>query len=267
MRVIIKLTESYHSTKECTKYLHLSHHLGLRRLSKNTGKIKVIFLPFVGGQSLSFRQLADTLPNNWELWGIDPPGHGWAGGEFITDFTMLANLYFQELHFLWKNDFYLFGHSLGGLFAFRLGQLMEEVKIQPRGIFIGASPVLHRIDEYEYLRRQSEKELIETMISFGGIPENIALQRDFLMYYIKQIQADLPVFLNCKISRTPVIKTPMVVFYSKQDLFVPYENMFEWDIYGENVCFEEVDGGHLFIQSHQQLVAAKIIKFIQYQYQ
>lgn len=256
------MREQPETNREYKNYVHLHRHLGLRKLSRSAGEVKVVFFPFVGGQSLSFKLLAEALSADLGLWAVDPPGHGWAQGESITDFSALADLFFNELRSFWQGDFYLYGHSLGGLIVYRLAQIMEEAGQMPRGIFMGAAPVPHRIGEYEYLRRQSDEELIETMIGFGGIPENIARQRDFLLYYVNQIQTDIKVFLDCKLSRTPMVRTPLVIFYSKDDRFLPYENIFEWDIYGQNVSFAEVAGGHLFIQGHQQLVAARMAEFI-----
>ena len=236
-------------------YLHLSNHLGLRRLAgkSETATITLFFFPFVGGQSLSFKGVASALPENWVIWGVDPPGHGWSQGTFLTDFEEMVALYFAELSYLWKDNFFLYGHSLGGLVIYRLAQLMEAKGIRPGAIFISAAPLPHRISEYEYLRYQSREQLLATMNAHGGGMTNIHEQ--FLEPYLASIRADIGVFLSCRIERRP-IATPMTVLYSKNDSFLDYEYIYEWDIYGNNVDFEEMAGNHIYIQSHSALVAS-----------
>jgi external thioesterase TEII len=241
-------------------YLQLDRNLAVRKLKGQSGERTLIFFPFVGGQSLSFKGVSDVLPECWTVWGIDPPGHGWSQGEALNDFDEMIELYYHELSFLWKNDFYLFGHSLGGLIAYRLVQIMEKDSLWPKALFTSAAPLPHRISDYEYLRNRDNRELLEIMREHGGIPEGLTDHREFLNYYMDAIQSDIQSFLGCQIQRSTVIRTPMYVFYSKKDIFLPFEFVYEWDIYGENVRFVEVTGNHLFIQSHAQEVAEKLVE-------
>lgn len=244
------------------KYIRLNSELGLRRFGSESGISRFIFFPFVGGHSLAFKTLADALPDDWEIWAIDPPGHGWSNGELLTNFNNMVDLYFKELAFLLKENVYLFGHSLGGLIVYRLTQLLEKLNIIPGGIFIGASPLPHRISEYEYLLGKDDSQLIDTMIEFGGIPEVFQYDRDLILPYIESMRADIKAFLDTKIQQDPSLKTPITIFYSKEDTFIPHENISEWDFYGQHVNLVEIGGKHIFIQSHSHALANKITELI-----
>lgn len=238
-------------TRSYKNYFFLNRNLGLRLLSPERGSPRILFFPYVGGHSLSFKMLAGELPGAWELWAVDPPGHGWAGGQLVDDFSEIVDLYLCELQHLFRDEFYLYGHSLGGLVAFRLAQLlMERNTSQPAGVFLGAAPVPHRISEYEHLRGKEMNQLVDMMAEFGGIPEALADNKDFLSFFFTPVRADIKVFLSSSIQREPGFNVPVTVLYSKEDRFIPHENIYEWDIYGENVCFKEVEGNHIFIQTH-----------------
>lgn len=248
--------------KTYDNYKLFSENIGLRRLGAKEGSVRIIFFPYVGGQSLSFKPLAEALPKAWELWALDPPGHGWAGGDLLTDFNQMVRLYFSQLPEVFQGNFYFYGHSLGGMVAYKLTQLLENENIRPGGIFIGASPIPHRLSEYEYLLGKDKHQLMDFFSRFGEIPKAFVENSRLLLHYVSHIEADIKVFLSSDIRRSPVISTPMTVLYSREDTFFNYENIYEWDIYGHNVFFKEVKGNHIFIQSHSHLVASAIEEFI-----
>lgn len=240
-------------------YMKFDKEMGLRRLKGNgEGKVLVCF-PFVGGQSLSFKLMAESLPEEWTVFGVDPPGHGWSRGGPLSDFDEMVDLYLKELSFIWKNrQLYLCGHSLGALIAFRLAQIMEQRAMRPQMLFLSAPPLPHRIFEYNYLSNKDKTQLLETLAEHGGIPAELMGNESFFDFYAVPIQADIRAFLGCKIGRSPGVNTPVYVFYSKGDTFLPFESIYEWVVYGRDVHFVEVSGNHLFLQSDGREVAEKI---------
>lgn len=247
-----------------SNYIYLKDGLGLRRL-KGTGdnKKRIIFFPFVGGQSLSFKSLARELPDDMDVMAIDLPGHGWANGKCIDDFEEMIDLLYNELLAYFNGDFYLFGHSLGGIIAYRISQMLEKENIHPKRVIISASPLPHRIDEYRYIGDKDMKELIKIMSDFGGINSVFLDNEKHLEYYFKTIKADIDAFLKVSISINNPIKSPVTVFYSEDDSFVNYTDIFEWGIYGQDVSFQKVKGKHIFVQTEFKEVSQSLVNLLE----
>lgn len=243
--------------------IRLRDGLSLRRLGdgKTENVPNLIMFPFVGGYSLSFAPLAKALNGCFRCWAVDPPGHGWTKGELFTDFNQLLRLYYEQLGSVFVGRYFLFGHSLGGLFAYQLGKWLERDGNPPAAVFVSASPVPHRISEYQYLRNKNDLEIMEVLAQYGGIAETLMQNTEFLRHAAKPVQADVKVFLSTEIKRQPVLMSPLIVLFSKGDAFIKDDEFFEWDIYGQNVSYEEVSGNHLFIQSEYMAVADTILKY------
>lgn len=246
-----------------TDYVLLDKGLGLRRLKGQSDyKTKIFFFPFVGGQSLSFRDVAKGLPEGIEVLAIDYPGHGWSRGECINDFEEIVNLLLKELINYLGNDFYFFGHSVGGILAYRITQMLEEKNIRPKKIIISASPLPHRIDEYRYLSKKSIEELVVIMSRFGGIDSALLDNQTYLKHYFKPIKSDIDVFLQTEVDMNKPIESPTVVIYSEGDSFVKDIDIFEWGIYSQDISFVKVKGDHMFIQTDYEVVIEKLVEIL-----
>ncbi len=68
----------------------------------------------------------------------EPPGHGTNQMSAVEDFEQLVSLYKQELNLHPDRPFVLFGHSMGGMVAFRLAQKLEREGIYPQAVIISA---------------------------------------------------------------------------------------------------------------------------------
>ncbi|BCJ94406.1 surfactin synthase thioesterase subunit [Anaerocolumna cellulosilytica] len=245
------------------EYVFLNKGIGLRRLKgKSNDKTKIFFFPFVGGQSLSYKDVAKDLPENMEVLAIDYPGHGWVRGEYITDFDELVMLLYEELEEYFGDDFYFFGHSLGGLIAYRMVQYLERKNRGPQKVFISASPLPHRIEEYRYLADKSIEELVTVMSAFGGINPVLLENKAHLEYFAAPMKADIAVFLKTSVDMNLAVETPMYVFYSEGDSFVKYTDICEWGIYGQTVVFIKVKGEHIFIQTDYKEVTEHLNRLL-----
>ena len=110
--------------QEKPRYLKLADgRVGLRRFRDDSASgPRLVCFPYAGGQSLAFRGLDEHLPPHWELWGLDPPGHGWAPGVALDSVETLVDLYLNTMPRELLAGAVLYGHSLGGCVAFELAR-------------------------------------------------------------------------------------------------------------------------------------------------
>lgn len=130
-----------------------------------TEKTQLICFPFAGGYSASFRPLHTYLQGECEMLAAEPPGHGTNQMSPVEDFEQLVSLYKQELNLHPDRPFVLFGHSMGGMVAFRLAQKLEREGIYPQAVIISAIQPPHV---------ERKKCLILMMKNFSPILSNLA---------------------------------------------------------------------------------------------
>ena len=78
----------------------------------------------VGGGAFRYRELADCLPRDLPVYGIQAVG--FEGNEPpLTDIEAMATRYVQEITTLWQGPYNLYGWSFGGLVAFEMAGLLR----------------------------------------------------------------------------------------------------------------------------------------------
>ncbi len=249
------------------RYLALGR-VGLRRLlDAPAGAPCLIGFPFLGGQSLSLRPLAEALAEAGDpvaLYGVDPPGHGWARGAPERDAAALLDVYAAELG-PWlagtgaearpPGPLYLYGHSMGGVVALRL---VQAGVVRPDGLLVSGAPVPHRLHEYRHLAALSTTELVGRLgpaLPGGAPPEAV---RGLIELLGASLRADVAVLSGLAQGSTDRVECPLSVMYSAGDPVVPSGVMHEWRRYGARVRFEVAEGGHLFPTEAPAAVAAWI---------
>lgn len=243
--------------KKATQYQKLGR-VGLRRLSGDPScPHRLLCFPFLGGQSLSFRPLAGALPPTFEIFAVDPPGHGWIQGTPARSFEELVSIYAEALApHLSERSYHLLGHSMGGIVAHRLAHQLEGSAHPPTNIFVTAAPLPHRTTEYEYLRRLDDRDLFGRLDAIGSMGGEDASQSQwFFELVMPAVRADLDILLSVRADRAARVTRPLWILYSQDDTFVPSAHMHEWRRYGERVRFEVTNGDHQFVVSRPADVA------------
>lgn len=78
----------------------------------------------VGGGAFCYRELADRLPEDLPVYGIQAVG--FEGNEApLTDIEAMAARYAREITALWPGPYNLYGWSFGGIIAFEMARLLQ----------------------------------------------------------------------------------------------------------------------------------------------
>lgn len=228
---------------------HIADTFAIRIMGAENPQKYLVCFPFIGGHSKHFRPLSTYLKHEWKLYAVDPPGHAHAKGELRNNLEDLIPLYKEGLKSYFKQPFYLFGHSMGAIVAYRLLQELEKADIFPSGIFLSAAMTPER--SRKDLEGRDKEEFIKKL---DLIDERFQIFKEFFAPYEKIFEADYQILLHLNITKTK-IKTPMYVLYSKEDNFVDYKNIDEWGAYGENVSYYEIEGKHNYILTNPKEVS------------
>lgn len=218
----------------------------------------LICFPFSGGYSVSYRELHRALYDRFHLVSVEPPGHGSSSLPLIRDFDKLVNLYLKEIQSFLGNRFILFGHSLGGLFVYRLAQLLEEKGIFPEHIIIsGAQPPSI---QYEPVHLLDDDAFVQHLLEMDGLSEEVVQHQELMNYLLPILRADFELTTTFSHNAEQKLQSPLHIFNGIEDQrcmsFVE-----DWRNWGEDVKFYEFPGKHMYVIYHAEEIANQIKRF------
>ena len=245
------------------KYLRFDEgRIGLRRFREGVNDApRVIGFPYAGGQSLAFRELAGELPQEWGMWAIDPPGHGWTPGPALETIPDMVDAYLLHIPQELLDGAVLVGHSLGGCVAFALTQQLQEHGRATRAVVLSAARPPHRKDEYESFLTMTDERLLECLIQIGGVPTQWAAEPEIFDHFKGALRADFRAFEAFEIDR-PLEGVPAMAFGGMQDVVCRPQHVFEWSRYCPGCRVDFVGGDHLYLQSQADQLAPRIAAFL-----
>lgn len=228
---------------------YVEENLVARKLNSNSSEHKLICFPPAGGFSLSFKPLANELSHTWEVWGIDPPGHGLSQGSLLHSVNEMATYYFKKLQFLFHGRFSLLGHSLGGLVAYALGKKLESLCIYPTTVIICATEPPHRIATRTKMSTLTDADLVNKLVKLNGLPADVLKYEHLLKGLLPLVRADLLAFEHFSVDLSEeMMRTPIWLFGGTADPLVCLTTLQEWDRYGVNTTCFLIEGNHFFVQ-------------------
>lgn len=233
-------------------------------LKSNKAKNQIICFPYLGGYSHSFRGLANSLDDEFDFWAANPPGHMGVSSNLIEDIIPLIEYYFNGLKNIIREDYVLFGHSMGGIVAYYLAQRIIKSKRfihKPKAIILSASAAPDKF----YFEKNSElpdEELIDLIISFGGMPKELLNDSDFMHYLLPIFRADYRVLESIASRFRGRLSIPAYLLLGEKDDVDSLGSILSWRKYfiDRIKLYYVKNGTHMFIHDKTQIVAEYLKK-------
>ncbi|PZE20564.1 thioesterase II family protein [Paenibacillus xerothermodurans] len=229
----------------------------------STQNMSLICFPFAGGYSASFRPLQTCLQDRYHFLVAEPPGHGTNLMPLVDDMETLVELYLTALRPALVKPFVLFGHSMGGLVIYRLAQKLERQGIFPQALIISAvqPPHIHR----NVVTHLDDSAFLDHVIGIGGIPPELVQYKELLDYFVPAFRADFKALETFKHTDHSLIHSPVHIFNGSEDekCMADAPGWRQW-FYSEPT-FHVFQGGHMFLLSQTDAVAASIQSIIETQ--
>ncbi|MBL7702884.1 MAG: thioesterase [Ferruginibacter sp.] len=223
-------------------------------------KINLLCLPFSGGSKYSFSGLFNSASGVYSPVVLELPGRGKRTQESLLYNIDQAEIdLFQQAQPYLDKPYAVYGHSLGGLLAFRLIKHIQQGGLKkPLHLFAtGASaPSVPFKKSYHLLGKQ---QFIDKIKSLKGMPEEIMENEEIMNYFEPIIRADFTLLETYNYEPSPPFDIPVtVIFGDREDMQIeevePWKNETTGDI-----DIRQMPGGHFFIYNH----AIKIQKIIE----
>jgi external thioesterase TEII len=250
-----------------TNYLKLAGgRIGIRQLrqSELSPSIQLLCFPYVGGHSLAFNPLAAHLPPDWDLWAVDPPGHGAAKGPVIDNLKELIAEYIHHIPWDSFQPVVLFGHSLGGYVVHTLAtELLKYQRVSLLGAILCASKPYHQRSKSELYSLLDDATLLHKLVNMGGVPTDFVNTPEIFDIFKDVIRSDFRAFESCEPPQT-LLAAPMLALGGIEDTFCLPIHMYEWQKYARNCDVDFVPGHHFCLQTHPRDLAHRIVTFMGY---
>ncbi|WP_340201386.1 thioesterase II family protein [Ascidiimonas sp. W6] len=231
--------------------------------------MKIIGIPFAGGDKNGFRAFKKYIPSGIEWITLELPGRGRRFGSNVLETIEEAtqDLLEQLKPLIASEPYMIYGHSMGTLLGYELTKKLIELQLPLPACLYFTGRAAPGARDSEKRAGLPPKQFWEKVKEIGGLPEEILDHAELLELYYPILSADFKMIEEYKYEplKTPL---PVPIFIAMgTDEFgdgldkTTREQVKMWERETSHPChFSEVPGNHFFILKHPELVVRKITK-------
>ncbi len=229
---------------------------------------RLFLFPHGGGAAASYGHWSALLPADVELLLVQLPGrHDRRAEPPFTRVAPLVDALRDALEAeLDGRPYAFFGHSLGGMLAYRL-----TVALQRDGL---AGPVLLGVSSWapqgyrdgaRELARMPEAGLVDTVRQLGALPAAISAGPEMLAVVLPTLRADLSVYADY-VDDGAAVSCPVAAYGGQSDPLLVPGAMAAWSTRSRAYLGASVyPGGHFYLDEHAVAVAADLDRHLRRQ--
>jgi surfactin synthase thioesterase subunit len=229
--------------------------------------MRVFAIPYAGGNSYCYRTLSIAIDKAMQWETLELPGRGKRLGEsLLGTIDEMALDVVRQIKLASPTAFALFGHSMGGLVAHRVAEIMlrdEAQGIELTHLILSGCRPPEFLDRRESRGRLSRAELIVEIDKLGGLPALIRNDPEMMAFFEPILRADFGAVDQYRGGNTPPLKTPVLVLSGRDDQEVTAAHIDGWRGHFEQpVQFSEFFGDHFYFLEHGEALAQRIYEFL-----
>lgn len=213
----------------------------------------LICIPYAGGGSTAFAHWKNALAPQMDVISICFPGRERLYGQTsLTSIAQMAEFVIAQLPQQAEQELLLFGHSMGALVAFEVARTLQARGCSPvKHLLVSACQAPPRFFTQGIASIKDDHEFIQAVTQFGGIPSELASNKDFLEFVTPILRGD---FLACDAyayQATSRLSIPITAFGGISDELVPLPDLQAWQELGSaGFAMHQFDGGHFYLNQY-----------------
>lgn len=231
--------------------------------------LQLFCLPYAGASATAYLRWRRLLPADIAVVPLEPPGRGARLDEpLLRDFEALAADIADMLcrHLARSGGtapYALFGHSMGGLLAWRVCHLLWRRGLAlPRRLVVSGCAAPGRRDPRRFASLRGDAALSAELRKHGGTPEAVFGDAELLRLTLDVLDADYRVCESFRRADVPPLPLPLHVFAGRDDPITAAE-LRGWSI--ETSAGHTLDwfaGGHFFLHDSQAHVMHRLGEYL-----
>jgi surfactin synthase thioesterase subunit len=222
-------------------------------------KPRILCFPSAGGGSTMFAELAEIIGPGVQMLGLSLPGRQARFTEpACTDIGTLISSLADAVGGRPGPPYLLFGYCSGALLAFLLAQALRARAVaQPSGLIVASYAAPDLVKVATYLHALPSDDFWAEILSYGGIPVEIAVQPDMREIFEPALRADYKLLANYRWEPSPPFEFPIAVARGLRDLANPVESLTAWSRHTRGpFSIHEMSGDHWLLAGCQEDLAA-----------
>ncbi|MDO0924260.1 alpha/beta fold hydrolase [Streptomyces sp. TG1A-8] len=219
---------------------------------------QVFLFPHAGGTAPMYQAWAATLPSTMHVHTLQLPGRQERlGEEPFKDVAPLLDALQEAFEAeLDGRPYLLFGHSFGGLLAYRLAVAAESSGLPVPALLAvsGWAPALESAKELEGVAEMSDDGLLARVRQLGLMPDDAALDPATLATIMPALRSDFLVAGGYQDDGAPA-PCPVAAYCGTADPIVSPGDMAGWSALSQDFLgVTEFPGGHFYFFEHAAAV-------------
>ena len=224
-------------------------------------KYRLLCFPFAGGSASVFKNWQKFLPPSIEVVSVEYPGHGMRMGEPLANrWEPLMAMLLPELTTLLDKPLALFGHSMGGVFAFECARAMRaQHNTDALHLFISGARAVHLPFEDQRLYDLPDADLAARLGLLEGTPRELLDNPDILKMILPIMRNDMEVAGNYRYVPQAPLNCKLTALCGETDPIVSMEDAAGWQLQTtQKFVLKYFQGGHFFLNSSFDQVIQQI---------
>lgn len=221
------------------------------RISLAAPALRVIALPYAGGNATVFDAWRSGLPPGAELCAVQLPGrHDRVHEPPLRRMSVLLQALEPAVRPLLKRPYLIYGDSHGAVTAFELvRRLRRRNQPLPQRLVVSSAQAPHVAPPLPDYAAMNDTAFLANLISLGLMEPIILEHPDLVEAALPTLRADFELARSYRYRDEPTLKVPITAIRGERDAFVTAEGMQAWDALTTG-SFEmiTVAGGHDMLQ-------------------
>lgn len=246
-----------------------------RPVQVNEKIVNLVCIPYGGGSSFMYKTLADHLPANYSLYGVEIPGHDFSRrDEPLIPITETALLCADEIRRDLSGPIVLYGHCVGGALTLEIARLLEASGVDMLGVIMGGTFPNPRLpgkflgfmnELFSNERWMSDRLHRDFLVAMGGLVDMVSPEEQtFVVKGLRHDAREAEDYFTGLYAQEDInpLNAPILCVVGERDRTTRFyqEQVKEWGNFSPSVNLAEIpNAGHYFLK-YQADELAQIIE-------
>lgn len=230
-------------------------------MSFQQSKIKIIALPYAGGNKYSYKGLQSKLDGRFQLITIELPGRGARIAEpLLTNVQSIIEDLLIQIRPHLNTPFIIYGHSMGGLLGNLLIQQLNAKGLPLPLLFMASGCSGPQASNYSKNRHKlPDTALIKELEKLGGFPNEVLKSKELMAFILPILRADFQALDCYQYQKKAPYNVPIYALAGTTEAITD-KQLEAWLAETSQTCtYRRLPGNHFFILQHFDKLA-KIIQ-------
>lgn len=192
----------------------------------------LICLPYAGGSSVNYLPWQSKINLKIKLHPVELKGRGRRLNEGLPSSIdeVVEDIFNKEfLNLINKEEYALFGHSMGGVIAYELYlKTLKLGKRLPKHIFFSGCEAPYTRSTNDISHNLPDEEFINKIVNLGGTPREVVEDINFKRYFLPIIKNDFKILENYKTVFKGELLCDFSILYGNKDYTITVEGLKSW---------------------------------------